>query len=351
MEKKKRNVNADMLRGLAILLVILGHTITGVIDDYEGSALYNLIWCLQMPLFMLISGYVACYGRTVHTGRDLAKTLLHKTIVYLQPWLVWTVGVRGLLIGESDFLKLDHMLWHMDSGYWFLFSIWMIVCCFTVARYAGEQLKKAAKHGPEWLYVGIPYVALMAGLDLLGKVCGLSFLCIKLTLYYMPFFFLGYLYGSEKPRIQAWKKGKAMQQWVIALSCIVFVALILRFDFWRIEDNLQGILLRAAVSLAGCVAFCGLVTGREPKGQFGEAIRLGLAYIGQRSLQLYVLHYLFLSMLRTEMPLKLMSFEGIGVAVINWVLTTAVCMLVIHLLEQNEPLQRVLFAKRKNVGG
>ena len=57
-----------------------------------------------------------------------------------------------------------------------------------------------------------------------------------------------------------------------------------------------------------------------------------MAYIGQRSL-------------RTEMPLKLTSFEGIGVAVINWVQTTAVCMLVIHLLEQNDTLQKVLFAK------
>ena len=36
----KRNSKIDYLRGIAILLVVLGHTISGIVVDYENSILY-----------------------------------------------------------------------------------------------------------------------------------------------------------------------------------------------------------------------------------------------------------------------------------------------------------------------
>ncbi|MCD7771860.1 MAG: acyltransferase family protein [Oscillospiraceae bacterium] len=58
-----RNKNVDILRGIAMLMVILGHTMTGYTENSQDTLLFNIIWTLQMPLFILISGYVTKYSR------------------------------------------------------------------------------------------------------------------------------------------------------------------------------------------------------------------------------------------------------------------------------------------------
>lgn len=46
----------DQLKGIAILLVVLGHVIG--YNNCENSFLWRFIYSFHMPLFMFISGYV-----------------------------------------------------------------------------------------------------------------------------------------------------------------------------------------------------------------------------------------------------------------------------------------------------
>ena len=62
---ENRNQFVDIMRGIAMLLVVLGHTMTGCTADSQKSFLFNIIWSLQMPLFILISGYVTKYSRPI----------------------------------------------------------------------------------------------------------------------------------------------------------------------------------------------------------------------------------------------------------------------------------------------
>ena len=122
--KKKRDLTADYVRSIAMLLVIMGHTIANSnLTGYENSLLFKIIWVLQMPLFMLISGYVTNFAKPMESFRDLVKYIGKKSLTLLLPWAVWTIGVRGFLLGGwtvHNFLqKINHLLWHMDSGYCF----------------------------------------------------------------------------------------------------------------------------------------------------------------------------------------------------------------------------------------
>ena len=65
-EKKERELLPDLLRGFAIVLVVLGHCIqNGSGADYRSEALYfsdrfyQFIYSFHMPLFMMISGYLS----------------------------------------------------------------------------------------------------------------------------------------------------------------------------------------------------------------------------------------------------------------------------------------------------
>lgn len=58
-----RNSSVDIIRGFAMLLVVFGHTVSGTVKEYSDSLLFQVIWTLQMPLFIVISGYVTRYSR------------------------------------------------------------------------------------------------------------------------------------------------------------------------------------------------------------------------------------------------------------------------------------------------
>lgn len=59
--KKKRLVWVDSLKGLLMLLVIVGHVLQKLLSDgcYENHG-WNYIYSFHMPAFMAVSGWLAC---------------------------------------------------------------------------------------------------------------------------------------------------------------------------------------------------------------------------------------------------------------------------------------------------
>ena len=83
----------------------------------------------------------------------------------------------------------------MDTGYWFMTSIWIIVIVFTLANYLSIKFTKKVSDRREVILTVLFYIIGFVLLAVLGSIIGFSFFSIKLTLYYMPFFINGYLYG------------------------------------------------------------------------------------------------------------------------------------------------------------
>ena len=280
--KTERNASVDVLRGLAILMVVLGHTMSGCTSNSEDTFLFRAIWSLQMPLFMLISGYVTKFSKPISSGKDLIRLLKKRSFAYLIPWIVWTVGVRGLLLGESNYMDIPWLLWHMDSGYWFLFSLWTITVVFSTSQWAASTI-----HGE---HSGIRYLITLAtcygfGAAILlglGFCQGLSFLFVKLTLYYMPFYFAGYLFGAYQKRIDSVKNSSKWMEGVVAFCCAVWLYLVIRFNFYTAEESVAMILLRMVTSLMGCIAISGLCSSACAKIIGGGYA--GSAYIRWRSI-------------------------------------------------------------------
>lgn len=261
MEKTiSRNQFVDIMRGIAMLLVVLGHTMTGCTVDSQKSLLFNIIWSLQMPLFILISGYVTKYSRSICDGKDLWKYVKRRTVAYLLPWAVWSFLVRGLIFGQTGFFDIKNLLWNMDSGYWFLATIWTISMIFGMASYLAERIGKSSEIKKQ-ISLLLCYLAGMVLLVGIGMVMGLSFFAIKLTLYYMPFYYAGYLYGQFDDKILSTAQGKKVIDCCVAVCFVIWIFVILRFSLYEMSDGGLAIILRAATSLAGCIAVCGLCSG------------------------------------------------------------------------------------------
>ena len=285
-----RNQFVDIMRGIAMLLVVLGHTMTGCTVDSQKSFLFNIIWSLQMPLFILISGFVTKYSRPISDGKGLWKYVKRRTVAYMLPWAVWSFLVRGIIFGEDGFLNVKHLLWNMDSGYWFLATIWTISMIFGIASFIAERVSKENLLKKQTVLLGC-YLVGMVLLVGIGAILGLSFFAIKLTLYYMPFYYAGFLYGQFDDRMKESEIGKKIIDSVVAICFVVWLFVILRFPLYEMSDGGFAIILRAATSLAGCIAVCGLC-----RGIFSSKIG-GYSCMGRRALVGSVSHTLSASQL------------------------------------------------------
>ena len=238
---KQRNAHVDYIRGIAILLVMLGHTVSNNgMNDFADSGMYKVIFALQMPLFMLVSGYVTKYSRPIDSGKALASFFGRRSLCYLLPWGVWTL-FRGFAFGGWTLGTVKNeavsLLWNMDSGYWFLFSLWTICAVWGTGSFIANKLTE--KRVPRVILCSVFSAALSVGLFFVGLKAGLSFLNIKLTLYYIPFFFLGYVFASFYGTFEHGKKFHVVETSVAALSFVAFVAITLNRNVYYLGESVR----------------------------------------------------------------------------------------------------------------
>lgn len=115
MEKEgmhaRRNPYPDILKGMAILLVILGHCIQfGSGSAYEAGAffqsnsLFIWIYSFHMPLFMILAGYFAAGSLQRYTGIECIVRRIRSLVIPIFTWsVVYEIYAWGsmLLRGED----------------------------------------------------------------------------------------------------------------------------------------------------------------------------------------------------------------------------------------------------------
>lgn len=252
----KRNKSVDIIRGFAMLMVVLGHTISGSSINYEHNFIFQVIWTLQMPLFILISGYVTRYSKSINNINELSKYIKKRSLAYMLPWLIWTFLIRGLIFDESKYLNLKYILWNMDSGYWFLATIWTISLLFGLAEYFANKISLSKI--PRTIIRVSGCLIWMVLLGLLGFKLGLNFFAIKLTLYYFPFYIIGYIYGQFQDTISTSVVNKYKNIFT-GVCLLVWVYLINRIDFYSGNDDIGFIITRFVTSLIGCISVTSLI--------------------------------------------------------------------------------------------
>lgn len=336
-----RNLTIGVVRGFAMLLVVLGHTISGTVKEYSESLLFQAIWTLQMPLFIVISGYVTRYSSRLVDSDGLRKFIKKRTLAYLMPWGVWTIVVRGLIFGQSNMLNIKDLLWHMDNGYWFLVTIWTISMIYGISDLLSNKWFKERRMNvfAHLFFCGIG----LMGLAVVGYLIGLDFFAIKLTIYYLPIYLLGYIYGQIQNWVMERANGKCFINIIIVVSLALWLAAIKRFDFFAGGDSLMMIIGRFITSSLGCIAVIGLFINI-----MGGKFKV-LNWTGVHSLEVYLTHYLFLSLVPALHQPVLASMEGMFTIVMNYLITLALTVIVIKMVRGNSILNYLLYAKRETI--
>ena len=201
-----RDNRIDSLKGLLIILVILGHVIT-TLDNINmvNHAVMGLIYVFHMPLFILISGYL-----TKNPDEQSAGDM-------------WR-GVMRIAIPLVIFHVLTALRFHVTGGnFWAILkafpfgALWYLMCLIywrIVLYYTPKALLKRPA-----LYLGIALVlTVLCGLTKLGHL-----LAYQRGLNFYFFFLLGYYYRQGLVSNRWWKAN-----WLHAILAIVLLPTI----FW-----------------------------------------------------------------------------------------------------------------------
>ena len=122
---KERNVSIDAIKGLAIVLVMIGHVF--VHNHMEDPYIYDFIKVVQMPLFIIISGYLCGQGRKIKDFKTYRKVMGKRAVAYLVPMFAW-LTIKHLdelaLAYKTIFVQLDYGLWFLGVLFILTFMVY-----------------------------------------------------------------------------------------------------------------------------------------------------------------------------------------------------------------------------------
>ncbi len=278
----------DILKGLAILLVVVGH-----MGYAEGTVNPGrmLIYSFHMPLFFMLAGYTAALSFS-HNA-NLPKFIYRRFLSVMVPYICWMLASPCIYAttGEISHYSFHNACLGIISGWgqW-----WFLPCLFILQlMFAAYHLLRRAVPGAFGAVAGfIILFACVFSINRFGGAylsdSGLQIHYVLSTYHMFPAFALGVAL-FEFPAI----KRLVVHGRVIPILAIVLFALLCR-DYTHFHVPYGRIL----TGLAGCVImlrlFSGISSAQTQAANMGGMVLRQFKRLGKSSMAIYVLSILLI---------------------------------------------------------
>ena len=316
---KERNSLIDVLKGFAIILVVMGHSSQWFSGDDRSNPFYVTIYAFHMPLFMFLSGYVNFNTRG---ELNLGKRFQVLVIPFFVWFLISAIYHSYILDIEKVWEHLCVLIYKPTQGMWFLWLLFWECALLYLAL-------KINKHREIWVMIGLWSILIF-----LHRVTGAQpiFYGLPELCWYFIYFSLGY--ATHKYKSQALKI-------IRAIGWVGFVAF--PFLLQSSVDKSDYILFSLrlyALALTGIAASYVLWEGvchSENK------ITQCLKYLGSISLEIYVTHY-YMRFLVDYIKEYIGDNFYLSVLIFTFLVVIA-CDIIQRLIQQVKWLRRILYGR------
>lgn len=267
----------DRLKGIAMLLVVIGHIIVFCGLGYENTFIRH-ITMMNMPLFYFLNGLVLKDTDGIKNG---AKFLLSKSQQLLLPFFVW----GGLIVLYRNSTYLDFIQNYWKFGYWYLIVLFEFLIFHVVSNIIGRLANKKSKW---WLDLCI-FLCIWAGTGFVGKFIPESFNNIIdywQFMAYLPFFYMGTFFRRYS------LADKMIRHSSLAIT-ILLLALLPVYLLWKSEifTSATGIILPVNIILILLMIF--YLYEKETDGQNNRISSMAnlLGNIGRHTFSIYMIQF------------------------------------------------------------
>lgn len=322
---KERNESLDCLKGIAILLVMLGHV--QVHNKMTDPYVYDVIDSIQMPLFFLISGYLAGAGRKIANVSEYWSKLGKRAVTYLLPFFSWLIVQHITYVPRA----LKTVLFQLDYGLWFLMTLFLFTWLAYTAQLVQVKLKK------DWAF----WLVWFAGcaVVLLAYLAGVTFLSPSLLIIYLPFYTVAYFSGTY-PHLTG-KIPVKLQRITAYTGGTVFLVMAVLLDLVTVTGIVM-LGVQIIASFLACFAVIRLVLDWK-----SCKLKSSLASLGLYTLEIYVLHYQFATVLNPDKVVyAFWSAPGLLYSAAAFAAMTVITAAGIYIINHVKVLKLLLFGKR-----
>ena len=283
---EQRAIQFDVLKGIAILLVVLGHIYrTSLHCRY--SAVEDIIYIVHMPLFVLVSGYFT-QRMPSWTKHGIYSYWKGKILRLLLP-LLFIAELHSIISSGEVGLPLQSMV----GAYWFTYALFLIFGVFYFVQ-AGLSLlfiplKK--KQYNQCIYDRLYTIGLLLSIIIIEALITYLYtlnsrLCNGLVLYKVAHLYKYLILGHLIGRYPTFNK-MLQSEGVGAIGFMGFSVLYIIKSFGYTFPQQETLLALLGLSTA---AISPDVLERERESKIIPM----LSYLGQVSLPIYFIHYFFL---------------------------------------------------------
>lgn len=343
-----RQYHMDILKGIAIYMVVMGHVLILCIREMEDAFLFKLIAEVHMPLFFFISGWFTfkrCDNGLPFRCPDLkrrALQLLLPMIVVSTIW-IYIYPKTGLQLPFDSTFK---GLWIAvgKNGYWFTPCLFEIIVLYAALAVLMRKLSVSTRVC--MLLTVWVILLLLSELSRGDRVWSITEL--ELVARFFPAFMAGAFARMYEHRFLEYVNRP--RTYTVALAASVFLLYFICY-FWKFgvsyewTDIARGLfhITLAMVTIPLAISW----TSREGALQ-SRAVRLW-SYLGKESLAIYLLHYPFLfPMSWMQEPLRDMGLGVVPAAVVSGITAAAIiaCTLAFNAVIKRSPAFALLLTGR-----
>lgn len=331
--EKQRNEVVDICRGIAAVLMILGHSFitypVNVLNEQWCSVLEHFIYSFHMEMFFVLAGVVyKCKDYKVYIKNKVFRILIPYVFFCVLTALFKAYGGDAVNGGESFGTGMKNMLLYGGS-YWFLYVLFIIFVFYPLF----ERVTKSNIFAQCGLIV-----ICIAARFLVPTMCPFRF---DYLVKFIPYFMVGTLI---KEKVQEnWRPKYRMPTY---LGCILVYILtdwmMSKYSITRPIDYIR--------ALSIILLLIWLLTEVVRKGdapiKLTQCVRLFLCKCGQFSLQLY----LFNGFIMTAIRIVVCSLAGIRnsflIVASIWIGNLVITLLLCEFFIPRIPVVRTLCGMR-----
>lgn len=328
---KQRNLFLDYFRGIAIIIVVLGHALL-LCDETATDPLLRLIQTFQMSLLFVISGFSSGFSEPMKNSKSF---LLGKVKRILLPYLVW-IQIHYILTAcvSGYYSVVGQLKSVLVSQFWFLrilFLMFLVYWAFVMIYRALHKLSS----GPLNVLIAAVVAAILT--VLISRIPGCGSL-----LNYLPFFVLGNLLYklSKKYDAKVYRSAFTILAGILAVVFVVSIVLLSK------TQGIIYILIDKSMALSG-VAACYIVCRLLYAIPWLKKLTTLVEKIGKNTLPVYAIHWcIFFSL---PLPLYSVLANSIGLhlsALIVALVWLVLCMVMIYLLQKNKFTRNLLLGEK-----
>lgn len=323
--KSKRVIYIDVIRVVAMILVVLAHACSFRIGNPDGSLSWggsNVIVGITevaVPMFFMISGATILNSKKTYSVSYLFK---HRLVRVVVPFVLWSIisaypgsridGVFNL----HQFMVTVALIFHQPVlvSYWFIYSLFGLYLISPFLKLLVDKMDKSLLNYLLWLWmvmnVFLPAVVQFTP-EKIGNIFNLYGMAQIILSSYLGYFILGYLMTKDV-------KLKATQPKYLALLLILFVIKVaVRFIPSHSPLFFLNIVSPLTTPIISTLLFLIL---KEHEGEYSNGFSKVIEFIAPLTYGIYLVHGLAINVVVKFIN----SANYLGVFIVGLILSTVI---------------------------